>query len=167
LSSSNFDTRYSISVLSPLIAFLNLWRSLYTYFIFVMNSCLFPFKFFKIIFGCTKLFVKSCIIFMSSSINLPAKRCPSKYCNISWLWIPLRIANFQAFYSLLTFLRTLNNHPNFLDLVDSCFNFFFGTLWFPLLSQTNSNIGLLIALDLFMKIVNLDLFSCRCIQPSN
>jgi len=35
------------------------------------------------------------------------------------------------------------------------------------LSQTNSNIGFVIALDLFMTTVNLALFACRRIQPRN
>ena len=117
-----------------------------------MDSFLFFVKFVKIFFGFTEESVKSCTIFLSSSINLPARRCPATYRTISWLWTPLRIANFQALFSLTTY---------------PCFTFLFGNLCSPLRSQTNSNIAFLPSQDLLMITVNPTLFACRQTQPSN
>jgi len=132
-----------------------------------MDSFLFFFKLVKIFFGFTEELVKSCTIFLWSSINLSARRCPATYDTISWLSTPLRIANFQVLSSLTTYPRTLNKHPHFLDLVASCFTFLFGTLCSPLRSQTNSNIAFLPSQDLIMITVNPALFACRRTQPSN
>jgi len=119
-----------------------------------MDSFLFFFKFVKIFFGFTEELVKSCTIFLSSSINLPARRCPTTYGTISWLWTPLRIAYFQALSSLTTYPRTLNKYSHFLDLVASCFTFLFSTLCSPLHSKTNSNIAFLPSQDLLIITVN-------------
>lgn len=138
----------------------------YLWFIFVMHTCLFPFKFVKVFIFCTELLVKSRTIFLSSSINLSARTCFYNFGTISWLWIPIRVTNFQVFNSLLTYPHNLNIHPRFFDLIASYFNFFFGILWSSLISQTNSNIGFFI-LDLLIKPINSTLFVCRHIQPSN
>ena len=106
---------------------------------------------------------------LSSSINLPARRCPATYRTISWLWTSLRIANFRELFSLPTYPRNLNKHPHFLDLVASCFTFLFGNLCSPLHSQTNSNIAFLPSQDLLYICLSSDptkqfLFIFPCIS---
>lgn len=55
--------------------------------------------------------------------------------------------------------------PHFLELGASCFNFFLGALWSPLLSHNNYNSGF-IKLDISITVVNPALFDCRCTQLS-